>query len=386
MAQQNQQQQQQDFSSSFTTLPSLHLDYIHDISFDHYGRRLATCSGDRTIRVWDLDCSTGQWVSDNKGMEWQAHKGTVNKLSWAHPEFGQLLASAGSDHAVIIWEEREQQQQDSGASSAQQQATTHWASKAQLNDARKSVTCVSFAPRHLGLKIAAGSADGVVRIYEAIDVMNLNHWPLNGTIDAETTDQSAEESAVQQLLGVTCLAWGTGRLLEPPTLAIGTSNGSVGVYRYSDTARQWQILLKLPGQGGVLDVAWAPNVGRSFHWIATAGKDRVLRVHTLKRCNRGGTKSNSNDIAEVPYELESSQVLQSGTSEVWRCAWNVTGTVLASSGDGGIVRMWKTDFHNQWKCVAEVCCNIASGRSSDEQVANTASASTPIVEQLMEVG
>ncbi len=169
----------------------MHSDYIHDICFDHYGRRLATCSADRTKRAWDLDCATGQWVSS--GAEWQAHKGTVNRLSWAHPEFGQLLASAGSDHTVIIWEEREQQQQQQDSSSSgnisqpQGITSTHWTSKAQLNDARKSVTCVAFAPRHLGLKIAAGSADGMVRIYEAIDVMNLNHWPLNGSIDVEAS-------------------------------------------------------------------------------------------------------------------------------------------------------------------------------------------------------
>ena len=28
-------------------------------------------------------------------------------------------------------------------------------------------------------------------------------------------------------------------------------------------------------------------------------------------------------------------------SQVWRVAWNATGTVLASSGDDGCVRLWK---------------------------------------------
>ena len=30
-------------------------------------------------------------------------------------------------------------------------------------------------------------------------------------------------------------------------------------------------------------------------------------------------------------------------AEVWRVEWNITGTVLASSGDDGYVRLWRTD-------------------------------------------
>lgn len=31
-------------------------------------------------------------------------------------------------------------------------------------------------------------------------------------------------------------------------------------------------------------------------------------------------------------------------SQVWRVSWNVTGTILASSGDDGCIRMWKGMF------------------------------------------
>jgi len=32
-------------------------------------------------------------------------------------------------------------------------------------------------------------------------------------------------------------------------------------------------------------------------------------------------------------------------STVWRAAWNVTGTILATSGDDGCVRLWKGVNH-----------------------------------------
>lgn len=56
-------------------LPTTHQDLIHDVSYDFYGRRIATCSTDQTvevktlrttfmslesIQVWDLD-DKNQW-------------------------------------------------------------------------------------------------------------------------------------------------------------------------------------------------------------------------------------------------------------------------------------------------------------------------------------
>ena len=348
-------------SQQSQTLMSLHKDFVHSIAFNHYGRRFATCSGDRTVRVWDLTDS-GEW-SAAPGSEWQAHRGSVTEVSWAHPEFGQLLATAGSDHAATVWEERVGglglpgsqgggiADVPGGAQQGGGGGGSRWISRAQLTEARKCVTCVQFAPRHLGLKLATGSADGVVRIYEAIDVMNLNHWPMNGSIEAE---KGAE-------LGINSLSWCGGRF-EPPTLAVGGSSGAASVYRYSDAARAWTLVASLPRhERGVLDVAWAPNVGRSYHLIATCGHDNVLRVHRLKR---GTSAEKGSDT----LEQESSQVLDTGGAEVWRCEWNVTGTVLASSGDGGVVQLWKSDYHKNWSCVSEVHGDV-SGRGATAPVA-----------------
>merc|ERR1711974_307003 len=39
-------------------------------------------------------------------------------------------------------------------------------------------------------------------------------------------------------------------------------------------------------------------------------------------------------------------------STVWRVCWNVTGTILATSGDDGQVKLWKANYMDAWKCVA----------------------------------
>jgi nucleoporin SEH1 len=139
----------QALSSSTQVLSSRHQDYIHDCKFDIYGRRMATCSGDRFVRVWDLTDS-GEWTLVG---EWQAHKASVNMLGWGHPEFGNLIATCGNDNEAKIWEER-----------TNHSAASRWTAKAQLTEARKAVSCLEFSPRHWGLKLATGSADGYDKI------------------------------------------------------------------------------------------------------------------------------------------------------------------------------------------------------------------------------
>lgn len=36
----------------------------------------------------------------------QCHSGSVWRVSWAHPEFGQVLATCSFDRTVAIWEEQ----------------------------------------------------------------------------------------------------------------------------------------------------------------------------------------------------------------------------------------------------------------------------------------
>lgn len=127
------------------------------------------------------------------------------------------------------------------------------------------------------------------------------------------------------------------------------------VYRYSDALRSWSLAIKLKSHNkGVLDVSWSPNVGRTYHLIASVGMDGKTAIHRLKRGKKGD--------GERTLELESSQELDTDTeAPVWRCKWNVTGTVLATSGDFGLVKLWKSDFRrNTWKCVSEVIGDIQS--------------------------
>lgn len=75
-------------------------------------------------------------------------------------------------------------------------------------DSRTSVTDVKFAPKHMGLMLTTCSADGVVRIYEAPDVMNLSQWSLQHEISCK--------------LSCSCISWNPSRLEHRLTLASET--------------------------------------------------------------------------------------------------------------------------------------------------------------------
>jgi protein transport protein SEC13 len=79
---------------------SQHEDMVHDAQMDFYGKRLATASSDRTVRIHDASSGDYRTVATLKG-----HEGPVWSVSWAHPKFGSLLASASYDGRVIVWKE-----------------------------------------------------------------------------------------------------------------------------------------------------------------------------------------------------------------------------------------------------------------------------------------
>lgn len=264
------------------------------------------------------------------------------KLAWAHPEFGQVLATCSADGMVKIWEEQE----GIGGEST----SARWYPKSQLSDSRKHVKDIKFAPRHLGLKIAAGSADGCVRIYEAIDVMNLNHWPMQELFEADASGGRG---------GVTCLSWNTGRF-EDPSLVVGTGSGRVQVWTYDATSRSWRMTIELKEHvRAVCDVGWAPNVGRNFHLVASCSKDKTLRVHKLTRLPDGAL--------ELDRQLAAVDI--KSAIDVWRLEWNITGTILAASGDDTAVHLWKSDFKGDWVSIAQIDGDL--GEAMDTSAGDT---------------
>uniref|UniRef100_A0A1I8PTX8 Nucleoporin SEH1 n=1 Tax=Stomoxys calcitrans TaxID=35570 RepID=A0A1I8PTX8_STOCA len=302
-----------------------HKDVIHDVVFDYYGRRMATCSSDQTVKIWDEN-EQGKWSVTSS---WKAHSGSIWRVSWAHPEFGQVLATCSFDRTASVWEEVLGEK-----AAATMTPARRWVKRTILVDSRTSVTDVEFAPKYLGLLLATASADGVIRIYEAPDIMNLSQW----SVQHEITNK----------LPLSCLSWNTSMyMMSSQLLAAGsdetaTATGKVFIFAYSENARK---CIKVDTINDitdpVTDLAFAPNAGRSFHMLAVASKDLYIVNIRGSSDASGAMKLDIQTVKHTDHNCP-----------VWRVCWNMLATMLISTGDDGCVRIWRMNYSKKWKCAA----------------------------------
>lgn len=283
-------------SSSFPVHVASDSDYVHDVSYNFYGNKLAICTSSQTISIWDLDENEGNWTES--GRIDNAHTGPIWRLDWAHPEFGDVIASCSEDRTISVW----------GYSTK-----NGWKRRATLTDSPHAVTDVQFAPRSFGFKFAACTADGIVRVYEAADPLNLSAW--------EVEDFNAVEPE-----GCSALSW----CADVERIGVVGQSGKLKVF---ERKNRWLLIAEtdVTEKGQALkDCAWAPNLCRDSDWIAACGDTSVVNVYALKE-----------NAADGSVSLVRVHSIDTSVSPIWRCAWSITGDILSVAPENGKVQLWR---------------------------------------------
>ena len=87
-------------ATALASVDTHHHDMIHDCQFDYYSKKIATCSSDHTVKIFDVHGELVQNVATLTG-----HEGPVWEVAWAHPKFGVIIASCSYDSKVFIYKE-----------------------------------------------------------------------------------------------------------------------------------------------------------------------------------------------------------------------------------------------------------------------------------------
>ena len=336
------------------TIESFPNTYVHDITFDWYAKRLAVSSSDGKIKIYSKLVDS-KWKLN---YDFRAHDDVVNKVKWAHPDFGSIIATSSFDKTVIIWEEPKINSIFQSQDSPDLIENKPWIVRAKLSDSKEVIEDIKFAPKYKGLLLATASSDGSFRIYEAPDIMNLGSWQIRSSNRVNPN-------------GISAISWSQNNL-NPLMLAIGCKDDAQNQKKFSGTTKipeenmkslhddnllmiykenedEWKLLkymtypnplekkLDYQHKQTVSDVAWGPVLGRSFDVLASCGKEGIF-IWYLRYDN------NSMNI------IKAGKIMEGGDIVVWRVSWNMMGTVLASSDNRRVIKLWK-NISDKWECV-----------------------------------
>ncbi|TDH64783.1 uncharacterized protein CCR75_002110 [Bremia lactucae] len=330
-----------------------HSETIHDIQLDYYGKRLITCSSERTFRVYDVSkaaataSNSTEMLSAKKEVETsQANQhhvlqhvvpliddsaAPIYRAAWAHPKFGAVIALAAQDGKVYIYREELVQQGLGGVDNV-----TEWRLKHTHEFHSLAVLSLAWAPYEYGLCLANASADGQVSFLTRMR----EGWLVSSSFC------NSEEG-----MGCTSVSWAPYNSLgsqgaQGPIQRVvtGSCNNAIIIRQLVPTAQEtgnsyWEIVTTLNGhRDWIRDVSWAPNVGIPANMIASGSDDHTVRVWTQDEADGKWT----------------SHVLHTFRAPVYRISWSLTGFVLSIAAGDDEVTFWKQRRNQKWTCMSSV--------------------------------
>ncbi len=363
-----------------------HQDLVLAISYNFYGTRMATASSDHRVKVWDRDEKTGQWTVTDV---WTAHDGEVTDVKWNGPFVGSHIATIGEDGLLKVWEEDLNEAANTGR-------------RFKKIFEHSTITGVPFMSvdfKNIGIEtyLTMVTRDGHLSILEPEDQSDLRTLQMLWSAYLCKTPPRTEETGFR-------VSWHKEKLPAWPAILAGLDRKSlsfavsvgdaVRVYR-TDQERNFYVAAVLEdAKALVRDVSWASGSMRGFDMVATASKDgcvRIYELHTPGVANppfaattpkieqasteahggsgrqarsgigaglasnaRGRKHEPSRQTGAVKQEPKLVAELETHAGAPWRVDWTPMGDILVSTGDDGVVKLWKRAVDGRWLEAAEV--------------------------------
>ncbi|KAF9265012.1 WD40 repeat-like protein [Marasmius fiardii PR-910] len=335
--------------SDSVPIETAHEDMIHDAQLDYYGKRLATCSSDRTVKVFDVVEGDSQNLS--AGQTLKGHTGPVWQIAWGHPKFGQILASCSYDGKVLIWKEQPGQ----GWTKVREHA---------LHTA--SVNSVSWAPHELGPILACASSDGKISVLTfkddgqwVADIFNGHAIGCNAVSWAPAVQPGSLITPQQSQPPIP----GQAPAQTTPSVkrfATAGCDNLVKIWGFREDSQSWVEEEVLEGHADwVRDVAWAPNIGLPRSYIATASQDKTVLIWTKDTPTSSWVKTTLDPASALTSPVNGAPPAAATPvgkfpDVVWRVSWSLAGNLLAVSCGDGKVTLWKENLKGVWECVSDM--------------------------------